>query len=178
LASSANALIVDLRADHVDTLEVTLTPLDDTVRISVYSDTGIAGNYSRVVTVDDFGRTSEDDGRTSELGIFTDMTKTANAGPDAYTCRGVEGYALWAYLVEARDFDPGNPPPIVAGEHFWFDYTASSFNSDGSIQQIVDLRRTDLTWTLIETMTITQVPEPATIVLLGLGSLLLLRRRK
>jgi len=170
LASSTNAVIVDLRADHEDTLEVTLTPLDDTVRISVYSDTGVAGNYSRVVTVDNYGS-------TSGLGTFTDMTATAAAGPDAYISTGYYGYD-WYYIVVAKDADPGNPPPIVAGEHFYFDYTASSFNSDGSIQQIVDLRRTDATWTLIETMTITQVPEPATIALLGLGGLLLLRRRK
>jgi len=173
LASSASALVVDLRADDVDTLAVTLTPLSPTVKVSIYSDTGVAGNYLRVLTIDNYGA-------TSGLGTFTALTPTVadgnnNAGPDAKVTNPYFGYS-WAYLIEAKDADPGNPPSLAAGEHFSFDYTATLF--DGS-QQIVDLRNRDLAWSLIESMTITQViPEPATIALLGLGSLFLRRRRK
>ena len=166
LASSASALVVDLRADDVDTLAVTLTPLSPTVEVSMYSDTGVAGNYFRVLTVDTAGT-------AGGIGTFTALTPTANAGPDASVTTPY--FYSWAYLIEAKDADPGTDPPLVAGEHFSFDYTATLF--DGS-QQIIDLRVRDQAWTLIESMVITQIPEPTTIALLGLGSLFLRRRRK
>jgi len=166
LASSASALVVDLRADDVDTLAVTVTSLSPSVQVSVYSDTGIAGNYTRVVTTD------------IGIGTFNAMTITTAAGPDAAVTNPYYGYG-WAYLVEAKDADPAvDPPNISPGEHFYFTYTATSFNADGSVQQTIDLCNRDLTWSVIETMVITQIPEPATIALLGLGSLFLMRRRR
>ncbi len=57
-ASSANAFVVDLCVDGADTLAVTVTDVEPTVRISVYSDTGVGGNYSRVLTINDYGTIS------------------------------------------------------------------------------------------------------------------------
>jgi len=166
LASSASAIVVDLRADDVDTLAVTVTPLNPTVKVSVYSDTGLGGSYGKVVTIDNYGA-------TSGLGTFTAMTTLPAAGDDRKVTNPYFTYS-WAWLVEA--IDSSEPFNIAAGEHFSFDYTATLF--DGS-QQIIDLRNRDATWSLIESMVITQViPEPATIALLGLGSLFLRRRRK
>ena len=166
LTSSASAVVVELYADDVNTLAVTVTTLSPTVEVSVYSDTGIAGNYSRVVTTD------------TGIGTFGAMTKTTAAGPDAYITNPYYTYA-WAWLVGAKDADPAvDPPNISAGEHFYFDYTATSFNVNGSVQQTIELCNKDLTWSVIETMVITQIPEPATIALLGLGSLFLVRRRR
>ena len=171
LTSSANAIVIELYADDVNTLAVTVTDLSPTVQVSVYSDTGIAGNYIRLVSVDTHGT-------AGGIGTFTAMSKTTAAGPDAVVTHPYYAYA-WLYKIEAKDADPSTDPPNISpGEHFYFDYTATSFKADGSVQQVVDLRNNDMTWSLVESMVITQIPEPATIALLGLGSLFLMRRRR
>jgi len=163
LASSASAVVVELYADDVNTLAVTVTSLSPSVEVSVYSDTGLGGSYGKVVTTD------------TGIGTFSAMTSLPAAGDDRKVTNPYYGYA-WAWLVEA--IDSSEPFNIAAGEHFYFTYTASSFNADGSVQQTIDLCNRDATWSVIETMVITQIPEPATIALLGLGSLFLMRRRR
>jgi hypothetical protein len=65
------------------------------------------------------------------------------------------------------------PNPIPPGNWFEVDLTCLK----AGVDVFVHLIHSDMT-TLLDTLTIHQIPEPMTLALLGLGGLLLLRRRR
>jgi len=90
------------------------------------------------------------------------------AGKDAsMTDYGPMGYPGW-WLCEAKSFDPA--APVIAGKHFEMDFHCMA---EGDV--ILTLRAYDETE--VDRVVIHQIPEPVSMVLLGLGGLLLRRRK-
>jgi hypothetical protein len=100
------------------------------------------------------------DGSWGELQIL------AAAGADASKDFTFDPW--WSF--EAKSFNP--EAPIVPGAHFTVDFTAGQELGD----VVIGLYAFDGV-TLLEEATITVVPEPMTLGLLGLGGLFLRRRR-
>ena len=137
---------------------VTLSPdaptinVGDTVTISVVADA--SGNYGGWLDPVDNG-----------IGTFGDLMILPAAGPDAskdFT------FAPW-WLFEAKSFNPD--APVLAGAHFTIDFTG---NAEGTATLALwDFDAANV----LATTTITVVPEPMTLGLLGLGGLFLRRRK-
>jgi hypothetical protein len=104
--------------------------------------------------------------------LMTGVVATSNAGEQAVVNYAPEGYAD-TYELEAKDTtDPFDS--VVAGIQFNVTVSAGSLVEDDTI--LLTLYDTDWS-TVIDTATVTVVPEPMTIALLGLGGLLLRRRK-
>ena len=82
-------------------------------------------------------------------------------------------YDDWWWELSCLTSDPTNFP-ITAGRHFDLEYHCL-----GPYCEYVTIQLTDLSgMVILDEIVIHQVPEPATMALLGLGGLFLLRRRK
>ena len=105
----------------------------------------------------------------STLGEFVPPGRIMPAaGKDASMIDyGPQGYPGW-WLCEAKSFDPGLP--VIAGKHFEMDFHCTDY---GDV--IITLRSYDETE--VDRLVIHQIPEPVSMVLLGLGGLLLRRRK-
>jgi len=68
---------------------------------------------------------------------------------------------------------PGGAPAIAVGPQFTLDYVGGVLGETAQISLFVDPEY----GTPVDTLTITIVPEPMTVILLGLGGLLLRRRK-
>jgi hypothetical protein len=79
----------------------------------------------------------------------------------------VTGYGA-GYKIIADYLDTATP--TVSGEHFVMDFSGGSLSDTGVIDLYHNL-------TVVDSYTYTVVPEPMTIALLGLGGLLLRRRK-
>lgn len=90
------------------------------------------------------------------------------AGGTAVTDFGIT-YPGWWY-AEANTNDPDNKP-ISAGRHFDYEFQCLLAGVDVTIE-LEDAAGTPVDWVYIH-----QVPEPASMLLLGLGGLLLRRRK-
>lgn len=90
------------------------------------------------------------------------------AGLDAVAIDWSADYPGW-WEFNAASFNPDLP--VVAGTHFMIDYKALG---EGDV--VVSLYGYD-TVTLMDKVTITQIPEPITLALLGVGGLFLRRRK-
>ena len=95
----------------------------------------------------------------------------AAAGPNAKCTLSPYGYAGY-YEIAALDYTP--PSDILAGAHFTFDLISTG----ADLSTTYTVRLLDEDWaTEIGSVGIEVVPEPMTIALLGLGGLLLRRRK-
>ena len=157
-AASANAtLMISLGGDtNVDS--VTIAP-SDWITIDVYDDQ--AGGYVDWLAYLDIGPVDN--------GIYTLANARLGAGAGDFASFVASVYAGYNdFEITQADTAPPDPGPGVV------------FEVDLHCEGIgpVDVILYDNAGAVIDTATITQIPEPATMVLLGLGGLLLRRRRK
>ena len=163
LASSANAALT-LVSSAGNSLNV-----GDFTNIGIWNDTAAAGQgLITFVAIDASGP-----GKWTGVETF----QPASLGPG-----GTSAY----YGVQA----PGDTGLAYTADLWYSDAAVSStdpygigvlveygFNCTGLGDVTINLLADDLA-TVLDTLTIAQIPEPMTIALLGLGSLFLLRRRK
>jgi len=94
------------------------------------------------------------------------------AGSNAYVTPDPLGYVGY-YEIQAATWEPPFIPDILPGVQF----EISVFIANVGDVYTIDLYASD--WvTILDSGTVTVVPEPMTIALLGLGGLFLLRRRR
>ena len=99
---------------------------------------------------------------------------TANAGADPRVYRAEYAGFGFGYEFDALTFNPEGPQP-VGGKQFDFIYHCCGPDTEWVTIELWDA--SDMSGPQ-DSILIHQIPEPATIALLGLGGLALLRRRK
>lgn len=105
-------------------------------------------------------------------GGVADMTSASMVGTNAGSMRGISGYSI---TYDGYDFTAGDLGTGGADDD-WFIINLSVLGGQDSGTVTIDSLNPD--YTVLESMSIDVIPEPMTIALLGLGSLVLLRRRK
>ena len=173
IATAANAtlsLVVDLGGGYEDleSSDVVLEPTDY-IWIGVYSDVqgvaGAPGQYNAYVAIPGDGAGNPAPGSwTGNIAVYSPPAiAAAYAVPYGYTFG-----ADWVSGVNA-DGVPTNYSDIGVG----FGY---EFHCDGEGPVLIELHDGTM-GNVVDTLIIHQIPEPATIALLGLGGLLLRRRK-
>ena len=153
LASTANALLITVDGMEGESFEVGITST-----ITVVSDD--ASSWLGYTIVEEGGAGS------LENPIILDAAGNS-ATATAYTEAGWgAGYELTAAM------SPEGIPAIAAGSQFSFDYVGA-VGDTATISLFVDPEFT----TPVASVNVTVVPEPMTVLLLGLGALFLRRRR-
>lgn len=153
LASAANAMLITVDEQQGDSFEV-----DITSTITVVSED--ASSWLGYIIVEDGGAGSLENAvkldAAGDIGAFT-----------AYTEAGWgTGFELTASM------SPTGVPPLAAGSQFSFDYIGS-VGDIATISLFLDPGYA----TPVASVSVTVVPEPMTVILLGLGALFLRRRR-
>ena len=158
MASTSNATVVFTVGTGSTTEAGTTLDIveDDTITVNVYDDAGGA-DYTKYV-----------DMLKSQGFTMTTPVKQAAAGSLAVVNIYSTG-SLYDFGVTAGEA-PGSPP---SGIHFIFTVTASGIEDDTVQLQL--LRSGD--YVKEKYIDLTIVPEPATIAILGLGALLLRRKK-
>ena len=174
VASAAGAASVDLNASSTSVNpsdEVTITVVADFAAITYAASFKADGGTAKAVGTVNAGFTaSSDDGRLKNSGGYLIIATSGNAalgtsiaaGQSLYTFTYVAPTAAGTYTISSPPTGtaspdwPGTPPPTLTCE------------VNGSLGEKV---------TSIGSVAITVVPEPMTIALLGLGGLLLRRRK-
>jgi len=110
-----------------------------------------------------------EEGGTGALGNAVSLDAAGDMGAaKPYTEAGWgSGYELTTAM------SPGSAKAIAAGPQFTFEYTGGVLNQTAKISLFVDPEFV----TPADSVTITIVPEPMTVILLGLGALLLRLRK-
>jgi len=153
LASAANAMLI-----RVDGLEGDSFEVDIESTITVVSED--SSSWLGYIIVEEGGA------GTLENPVILDAAGDLGAAA-AYTEAGWgTGYELSASMSPTAD------PPIATGPQFSFDYVGE-VGDTATISLFVDPEYT----TPVASVNVTVVPEPMTIILLGLGGLFLRRRR-
>ena len=153
LASAANAMLIEVDGQEGDSFEV-----DITSTITVVSED--ASSWFGYIIVEEGGAGSLENAlRLDAAGDIGAFSAYSEAG------WGI-GYELTASM------SPTGVPALAAGSQFSFDYLGS-IGDTATISLFVDPEYT----TPIASVNVTIVPEPMTVVLLGLGALFLRRRR-
>jgi hypothetical protein len=153
LSSAANAMLI-----KVDDMEGESFEVDLETTITVVSED--ASSWLGYIIIEEGGA------GTLENPIILDAAGDLGAA-EAYSEAGWgAGYQLSASM------SPSGDPPIAVGSQFSLDYIGA-VGDTATISLFVDPEYT----TPIASVTVTVVPEPMTIILLGLGGLFLRRRR-
>jgi hypothetical protein len=153
LSSAANAMLI-----KVDDLEGDSFEVDIETTITVVSED--ASSWLGYIIIEEGGA------GTLENPIVLDAAGDLGAA-EAYSEAGWgAGYQLSASM------SPSGDPPIAAGSQFSLNYIGA-VGDTATISLFVDPEYT----TPVASVNITVVPEPMTILLLGLGGLFLRRRR-
>ncbi|MHC4158274.1 MAG: PEP-CTERM sorting domain-containing protein [Planctomycetota bacterium] len=149
MASVANATVLSWSVDAI-----TIPSISATVVVQLTSD-------------DDQGYDPKSVGASgaSSIASIVNIVATPNAGPDS-TVQELTSYPEW-WAVRATNL--GSPFTVTSGAQF--NVTIKGL-ATGTHAYSSDYYGTD------DTLEITVLPEPATVALLGLGGLFLLRRRK
>jgi len=167
LSSMASALTVNLSLDGSNamgtTMDVDEGDVGVAISLSVICDTGGTGYYTYAQLVDD------------DKAAYINVAFTAKAGDMAgvtdmsvYT----PGYITWNLTAS------GSPSGLPqAGKQFTFDLTPSTDLEVGDTFDFWITVPNDDNLTRTHTVTVTIVPEPMTILLLGIGGLFLRRRK-
>jgi hypothetical protein len=153
LASTANALLI-----KVDGMEGESFEVDVQATISVVSED--TSGWLGYIIVEEGGA-----GSLENVVVLDAAGNIASAEP--YTEAGWgAGFELSAAAIPEID------PPIAIGEQFSLDYIGA-IGDTATISLFVDPEYT----TPVASVNVTVVPEPMTVILLGLGGLFLRRRR-
>ena len=153
MASAANAMLI-----RVDGLEGDSFEVDIESTITVVSED--SSSWLGYIIIEEGGA------GTLENPVILDAAGDLGAAA-AYTEPGWgAGYEISASMSPTAD------PPIAAGPQFNFDYVGE-IGDTATISLFVDPEYT----TPVASVNVTVVPEPMTVVLLGLGALFLRRRR-
>ena len=153
LASAANAMLITVDGQEGESFEVDLT-----TTITVVSED--VSSWLGYIIIEEGGAGSLED------VVVLDAAGDLGAA-EAYTEAGWgTGFQLSASM------GPTGNPPIAAGSQFSFDYVGA-VGDTATISLFLDPEYT----TPVATVNITIVPEPMTVILLGLGGLFLRRRR-
>ena len=154
LASTANALLI-----KVDDLEGESFEVDVQATITVVSED--TSNWLGYIIIEEGGA-----GSLENVAILDAAGNIASAGP--YTEAG------WGAGFELSAAATGDPPvpPVGVGTQFSLDYVGA-VGDTATISLFVDPEYT----TPVASVNVTVVPEPMTLILLGLGGLFLRRRR-
>lgn len=153
LASTANALLI-----KVDGLEGEFFEVDEQTEITVVSED--TSSWLGYIIVEEGGT-----GSLENVAVLDAAGDLGAAAP--YTEAGWgTGYELTASMGPAGD------PPISVGNQFSLDYIGA-IGDTATISLFVDPEYT----TPVASVNVTVVPEPMTVILLGLGGLFLRRRR-
>ncbi|MHC4325395.1 MAG: PEP-CTERM sorting domain-containing protein [Planctomycetota bacterium] len=153
LASAANALIIKVDDQTGEDFEV-----DVQATITVVSED--ASSWLGYIIVEEGGA-----GSLGNEVILDAAGNIASATPYTEVLWGA-GYELTAAM------SPAGVPPIAAGPQFSFDYVGE-VGDVATISLFVDPEFT----IPVASVNVTVVPEPMTVILLGLGGLFLRRRR-
>jgi len=152
VASTANALLI-----KVDDLEGVSFEVDELTTITVVSED--TSSWLGYIIIEEGGT-----GSLENVAILDAAGDSASAGP--YTEAG------WGTGFELTAAATNNNPPIGVGTQFSLDYVGA-IGDTATISLFVDPEFT----TPVASVNVTVVPEPMTIILLGLGGLFLRRRR-
>ena len=153
LASAANATLITVNSQEGDSFEV-----DITSTITVVSED--PSSWLGYIFIEEGGAgTLENPVVLDAAGDLADTSPFSEAGFGT-------GYELTASM------SPEGDPPLAAGPQFSFDYIGA-VGDNATISLFIDPEYT----TPAATVNVTIVPEPMTIILLGLGGLFLRRRR-
>jgi hypothetical protein len=153
LASAANAMLIKVDEQEGDSFEV-----DIKSTITVVSDD--SSSWLGYIIIEEGGAGS------MENVVILDAAGDIGAAA-AYTEAGWgTGFELTASM------SPNGDPAVAAGSQFSFDYVGA-IGDTATISLFVDPEYT----TPVASVNVTVVPEPMTVLLLGLGALFLRRRR-
>ena len=157
IASAANAVLIYVDgSDPGESIEIGegLTPV-----ISVVGED--ASSWLGYIIIEEGG--------TGALGNAVNLDAAGDMGAvSPYTEAGWgSGYELTIAM------SPGGTPAIAVGPQFTLDYTGGVLGETVTISLFTDPEYV----TPADSVTITVVPEPMTVILLGLGGLLLRRRK-